>query len=98
MAHRTKLQVALLQFRRAIENDFGLRTEAVSIMNERWTEDHPTAPQIAIILADPHFPQNKIMREDDELRVMDLLTTPGMPLVEIDRTPTRVWLAVTLRK
>lgn len=80
--------------RNAITAQFGLRTESVSMIGSRYSAERPNTPQIAIVLPDLRFAINARIRAQDEDRLLDLLTTPGVPLVEIDRTPTRVWLAV----
>ena len=93
----TKRQAELLRSLRVhIEDRFHLRTESVSMLKERWTEEYPNAPQIAIVMADPNYAGgiNAAFRAMEEEKLLDLLTTPDMPLHEIDRTPTRVWLAV----
>ncbi|HOY80552.1 MAG TPA: hypothetical protein PLB92_00295 [Rhodoglobus sp.] len=76
----------------AAENGFALRTESVSMMNSRYSAQYPDAEQIAIVLADAELAPE--FRERDEENLLDLLTTPGCPVVEIDRTPTRVFLAI----
>ncbi len=80
--------------RAALTREFGLRTESVSMINTRYSPEYPDAAQIAVVLPDPRIASNARIREQDEERLLDLLTTPGMPLVEVDRTSTRVWLAV----
>lgn len=75
-----------------IENAFALRTESVSMINSRYSTQYPDAEQIAVVLADAKLAPT--FRERDEENLLDLLTTSGCPVVEIDRTPTRVFLAI----
>ena len=79
---------------RTIAEKFGLRTESVSMLNTRYSAEHPDAPQFAVVLPDARFASNAPLREADEDALLDMLTTPGIPFVEVDRTPTRVFLAI----
>ena len=80
--------------RNAITARFNLRTESVSMISSRYSKEYPTNAQIAVVLPDPKFAVNAPLRERDEETLLDLLTTPNSPVVEIDRTATRVFLAV----
>lgn len=96
MTSSPALASALRVLRSSIETHYGLRTESVSMISHRYAPEYPTAPQIAVCLPDTRFDVNARIRATDEESLLDLLTTPGTPVVEIDRTPTRVFLAVVL--
>ncbi len=83
--------------RDAVSRHYGLHMESVSMINARPSADYPDAPQVAVVLPDARFPENERMRARDEDRLLDLLTTPGTIFVEVDRTPTRVFLAVVAK-
>jgi hypothetical protein len=88
-------QTATALTRKFVEKEFGLRTESVSMINTRYAPEYPDAPQFAVVLPDLRFEVNARLRARDEDRLLDLLTTPGFPLVEVDRTATRVFIAIT---
>ncbi len=80
--------------RKIIESQFSLRTESVSMISSRYSKEYPNNTQIAVCLPDPRFEVNARLRARDEENLLDLLTSPQSPVVEIDRTPTRVFLAI----
>ena len=80
--------------RKFVERNFSLRTESVSMISHRYSAEYPNADQFAVVLPDLRFAVNAPIRERDEENLLDLLTTPGCPIVEVDRTATRVFLAV----